>query len=79
MEGVLGVPGDVGGLAIGAELIEWAPRLCVCDSDLWEAATAALSGDRVFVKVIVTVKGSPAKYEDCDGATVTRTAVSGSL
>ena len=28
---VRGVPGDVGGLARGAELMECAPRLCVCD------------------------------------------------
>ena len=30
-------------------------------------------GDRVFVNVIVTAKGSPAKYDDCEGVTRTRT------
>ena len=54
---VLGVPGDVGGLARGAELIEWAARLCVCDT----VRGGTESGVRVFVKVIVTENGSPAK------------------
>lgn len=52
---VRGVPGDVGGLAIGAELIEWAPRLCEREVEGKD------SGLRVFVNVIVTAKGSPAK------------------
>jgi len=49
-----GMPGEVGGLASGAELMEWAPRLC-------EFLTFRDSGVRVLVKVIVTEKGSPAK------------------
>lgn len=55
----LGIPGDVGGLASGAELMEWEPRLCV----LLLLLLLALgdSGVRVFVNVIVTVNGSPAK------------------
>lgn len=52
----LGMPGDVGGLARGAELMEWAPRLCVLFLVLGDD-----SGVRVFVNVIVTVNGSPAK------------------
>ena len=55
--GVRGVPGEVGGLASGAELMEWAPRLCVYD----EVRTGKNSGLRVLVKVIVTENGSPAK------------------
>lgn len=53
---VRGVPGDVGGRARGAELTECAPRLCACLEGAEED-----SGERVFVKVIVTEKGSPAK------------------
>jgi hypothetical protein len=30
-------------------------------------------GDRVFVNVIVTANGSPAKNDDCEGVTTTRT------
>jgi hypothetical protein len=53
---VRGVPGEVGGRARGAELMEWAPRR-------WEGRVreGAEDGVRVFVKVIVTEKGSPAK------------------
>lgn len=65
---VRGVPGDVGGLARGAELIEWAPRLCAW---VWERLGSD-SADRVFVKVMDTEKGSPAKYEDWVGVTTTR-------
>lgn len=54
---VRGVPGDVGGLASGAELIECAPRLCVCDCKRIGNDSAL----RVFVKVMDTEKGSPAK------------------
>lgn len=68
--GVRGVPGEVGGRASGAELIEWAPRLWVCGLDGPE------SGDRVFLNVTVTENGSPAKYDDCVGVTMTRTAES---
>lgn len=50
----LGCPGDVGGLARGAELIECAPRL-------WVFLGFGDSGVRVFVNVIVTVNSSPAK------------------
>lgn len=60
-----GVPGDVGGRAIGAELIECAARLCEYEPDavrgLRCAPGAPASGERVFVKVMVTAKGSPAK------------------
>ena len=63
-----GVPGDVGGRASGAELIEWAPRLCVCGLGLDGPA----SGECVLVNVIVTENGSPAKYDDCEGVTTTR-------
>lgn len=59
VRGVLGVPGDVGGRARGAELIECAFRLCAWE---WEMARDGPgSGERVFVNVIVTEKGSPAK------------------
>lgn len=51
---VRGVPGEVGGRARGAELIEWAPRLCV-------GLEVVASGERVFVNVMFTEKGSPAK------------------
>jgi hypothetical protein len=53
---VRGVPGDVGGRARGAELIECAPRR-------WEGreVDGVEEGVRVFVKVIVTENGSPAK------------------
>lgn len=60
VRGVLGVPGDVGGREMGAELMEWAFLRCVCDI----AREGPGSGERVFVKVMVTEKGSPAKYED---------------
>lgn len=69
---VRGVPGDVGGRARGAELIEWAPRLCECVL----GCEGPASGVRVFVNVIVTENGSPAKYDDCEGVTTTRTAES---
>ena len=49
-----GIPGEVGGLARGAELMEWTPRLC-------EFLTFGDSGVRIFVKVIVTENCSPAK------------------
>lgn len=52
-----GVPGDVGGRASGAELIECAPRLCVCGL----ALDGPTSGERAFVKVILTENVSPAK------------------
>jgi hypothetical protein len=55
-----GGPGEVGGLASGAELMECEPRLC--DNELGLTETA--SGDRVFVKVIFTENGSPAKKDD---------------
>lgn len=53
-----GVPGDVGGLANGAELMECAARLCVCDEAV---RGGGASGDLVFVNVIRTANGSPAK------------------
>lgn len=49
-----GTPGDVGGLARGAELIECTPRLC-------ELLVFGDSGVRMFVNVIVTENCSPAK------------------
>ena len=55
IDGVRGVPGEVGGRARGAELMEWDPRLCECGLD------GPACGDRVLVKVIVTANGSPAK------------------
>ena len=58
---VRGVPGEVGGRERGTELMEWAPRLCVWEDERGRAGGA--SGVRVFVKVIVTEKGSPAKKE----------------
>lgn len=60
MDGIMarGVPGDVGGLANGAELMECAARLCVCDEAV---RGGGASGARVFVNVIRTVNGSPAK------------------
>ena len=57
----LRIPGDVGGLAKGTELIECAPRLCKCVAEYGADRGGSDSGDRVFVKVIVTEKGSPAK------------------
>ena len=63
-------PGEVGGRARGAELTEWAPRLCVAR---WGGRD---SEERVFVMVMFTDSGSPAKYEDWDGVTTTRSAVS---
>jgi hypothetical protein len=68
--GVRGVPGDVGGRASGAELMECAAR--VCEYNLWGGD----SGERVFVNVIVAENGSPAKYEDCKGVTTTQMAES---
>ena len=68
---VLGVTGDVGGFANGARLIEWAARLCACAPALFADFDV-----RVFVKVTVTEKVSPAKNADCDGATETRMPVS---
>jgi hypothetical protein len=69
------VPGDVGGLANGAELIECAPRLCV-------VRIAAVGGGgarcRVLVKVMRTEKGSPAKKDDWVGVIETRMGVSAS-
>ena len=59
---VRGVPGDVGGRDKGTELMECAPRRCVWEED--RGAAAGASGVRVLVKVIVTEKGSPAKYDD---------------
>ena len=53
---VLGVPGDVGGLASGAELIEWAARVCVKDRGEEDEL-----GERVLMNVMVTENGSPAK------------------
>ena len=50
-------PGEVGGRAIGTELMECALRLWVCEAERGVVA----SGVRVFVNVIVTEKGSPAK------------------
>jgi hypothetical protein len=52
-----GGPGEVGGLASGAELMECDPRLCEFEFGLLETA----SGERVFVNVTLTEKGSPAK------------------
>lgn len=54
---VLSKPGEVGGRAIGTELMECALRLWVCEAERGVVA----SGVRVFVNVIVTEKGSPAK------------------
>ena len=34
------------------------------------------SGERVLVKVMETENGSPAKYDDCEGVTTTRTGES---
>lgn len=69
---VRGVMGDVGGRASGAELMECAARLCECEADLLTGAFAV----RMFVKVTVTAKLSPAKKADCAGSTVTRIAES---
>lgn len=57
-------PGEVGGLASGAELIEWAFRLCDLGTGAEAGALLLLFGEgvRVLVKVIATVKDSPAKY-----------------
>jgi len=63
-----GVPGEVGGLARGAELMECEPRLCEYGLGLAET----VSGDRVFVKVILTENGSPAKKDDWEGVTTIR-------
>lgn len=71
--GARGVRGEVGGLASGAELIECAARLCV---DMEGRGAFVVAGCRVFVKVTVTEKGSPAKYEDWAGVTTTRIPVS---
>lgn len=70
------VPGDVGGRANGTELTECAPRLCVLAAECDAEREDGISGVRVFVKVIVTEKGSPAKYEACEGVTTTRIASS---
>jgi hypothetical protein len=69
-----GVPGEVGGLARGAELMECEPRLCEYGLGLAET----VSGDRVFVKVILTENGSPAKKADWEGVTAIRMAESAS-
>lgn len=69
----LGVRGDVGGLARGAELMECAARLCAFTEG---RGAAAVVGGRVFVNVTVTANGSPAKYDDCAGVTTTRIPVS---
>lgn len=70
---IAGVPGLVGGRAIGALLIECAARLCPSDALTLRPPARALvgppeggkgggaCGERVFVKVMVTLKGSPAK------------------
>jgi hypothetical protein len=71
-EEFFGSPGDVGGRASRAELTECALRLCV---ERGAAATCAW-GERVLVILMVTERGSPAKYEDCDGVTTIRRAVS---
>jgi hypothetical protein len=55
--GVVGMPGEVGGRAKGAELIEWAPRLWEWGADLVGAGSEVL----VLVKVMVTENDSPAK------------------
>jgi len=52
-----GVPGDVGGRARGAELMECTPRLRLYELVLDGPA----SGERVLVNVIATENGSPAK------------------
>lgn len=67
-----GVPGDVGGRARGAELTECAPRLWAREDE----GICVYDGDRVFVKVIVAAKGSPAKYADWEGVIATRIAES---
>lgn len=59
--GARGVPGEVGGRAIGTELIECALRLWVVAAECEADRGGLHSGLRVFVKVIVTEKGSPAK------------------
>jgi hypothetical protein len=69
-----GVPGEVGGLARGAELMECEPRLCEYGLGLAEI----VSGDRVFVKVILTENGSPAKKADWEGVTTIRSGESAS-
>jgi len=71
---VLGVTGDVGGLANGAELMECEPRLCEAESVRFTASLLDLR----FVNVISTENCSPAKYEDCEGTTETRMGNSGS-
>ena len=67
------VPGDVGGLARGAELMECAPRLCVVRTAVVGGAGARC---RVLVKVMRTEKGSPAKKDDWVGVMETRMGVS---
>lgn len=70
----LGVPGEVGGRESGAELMECAPRLWPY-TDGFEGPASAF---RVFVNVIVTENGSPAKYADWDGVIATRMPASAS-
>lgn len=55
------VPGEVGGRAIGTELMECALRLCECVAECEAERGGTASGLRVLVKVIVTENGSPAK------------------
>ena len=57
---VLGVTGDVGGRASGAELIECTARLWVCESVRFAEGV----GLRVFVNVTDIENGSPAKKAD---------------
>jgi hypothetical protein len=71
-EELFGSPGDMGGHASRAELTECALRLCV---ERGAAATCA-RGERVLVILMVTERGSPAKYEDRNGVTTIRRAVS---
>ena len=56
VRGLFGRPGEVGGRARRAELTECALRLCVERG----GATCAW-GERTFVMVMVTERGSPAK------------------
>ena len=56
-----GVPGEVGGRERGAELILCAPRLCPSDDSGREEGPDVADSERVFLNVIVTEKGSPAK------------------
>jgi hypothetical protein len=57
---MLGKPGEVGGFANGAELTECAPLLCPFRALELPGLDRDVSGEWMFVKVMVTANGSPA-------------------